>query len=380
MNIIRLLKWSLLLFTTALLAPNLVANNPDKVSLKMNGRLFIDGGLYMNSPATLTNKTHLSDVRIGAKLKYQNWYTKVDVGFANKKVSLKDAFIQYNIKNNYLRGGYMLGFFSLDQSASSNDYIFNTGSPIAETFYPGRHTGLSYTYSTNALYASTGAFLGNELVTDTQTEAGYSYTARAVWRPHHTVGDIIHIGGGFQYKVPDKNIETGLRPLELVNKGGTYIPAPALNSIAFANTEYQTQANIECLIQQNRWFVQGEYIWMNIQQEAIKSAYLAQGGYIQGGYLLKGTTYGYDMLDAVAIKPISPNSILLACRFNYTNLNSNKTKQYGGDQKDITLGVNYYFNRYLSSRLNYSHLWLDEHSLFGKCQINQIQIRLQAQF
>lgn len=380
MNITRLLKWSLLLFTTVSLAPNLVANNTDKVDLKITGRLFIDGGIYFNSPPGLSNKTHLSELRLGTKLRYQKWYSKVDIGLSNNKVSLKDAYIEYNLNNNYFRGGYMLGFYSLDQCVSTNDYIFHTGAPIAETFYPGRRTGISYTYSAEAIYASSGAFLGNKLITDAHTEAGYNYSARTVWRPHHTIGDIIHIGGGFLYKVPDKNIETGLRSFELINKGGTYIPSPVLNTINFKDVKYQTQTNIECLIQQQRWFVQGEYIWMNIQQNDIAPSYLAQGGYLQGGYLLKGTTYGYDMLDALAVNPVSPNSILLACRFNYTNLNNSKTKQYGGDQKDITIGINYYFNSYLSSRLNYSHLWLGEYSLFGKCQVNQIQLRLQAQF
>jgi phosphate-selective porin OprO/OprP len=380
MNFTRCFKRSLILFLITLHLPTLSAENPDKFELKMTGRLFIDGGFYLNSPSELTNKTHLSELRLGTKLRYQNWYSKVDIGLSSSKVGLKDAYVEYNHNNSYIRGGYMLGFFSLDQCVSTNDYIFHTGAPIAETFYPGRRTGISYTYATPVAYASAGAFLGNKLITDAQTEAGHNYSARAVWRPHHTIGDIIHIGAGFLYKVPDKNLETGLRPFELANKGGTYIPSPPLNLIEFEDVKYQTQANIECLIQHQRWFVQAEYLWMNIQQEAMKNSYLAQGGYIHGGYLLRGTTYGYDMLDALAVNPVSPNSILLACRFNYTNLNSDKTNQYGGDQKDITIGINYYFNRYLSSRLNYSRLWLGENSLFGKCQVNQIQLRLQAQF
>lgn len=374
------LKKALFFCFFILFLPNIVANEPDKFELKMTGRLFIDGGFFLNSPAELSNKTHLSELRLGTKLRYQDWYSKVDIGLSNNKVGLKDAYIEYNWRNSYFRGGYMLGFYSLDQCVSTNDYIFHTGAPIAETFYPGRRTGISYTYSANAIYASTGAFLGDNLVTDANTEAGYNYAARVVWRPHHTVGDVFHIGSGFLYKVPNKDLESGLRPFNLTNKGGTYMPLPALNKIEFMNVRYQTQANVECLIQQQRWFVQGEYLWMNIQQEGMKLSYLAQGGYIQGGYLIKGTTYGYDMLDALAVNPVSPHSILLACRINISNLNGHKTKQYGGVQRDITVGVNYYFNRYLSSRLNYSHLWLDKYSLLGRCQINQVQIRLQAQF
>ena len=66
------------------------------------------------------------------------WYTKLDVGFASNKVRLKDAFLQKTKNGHMLRIGYMIGMFSLDQSVSTNDYLFMTGANVAEIFYPGR--------------------------------------------------------------------------------------------------------------------------------------------------------------------------------------------------------------------------------------------------
>lgn len=71
---------------------------------------------------------------------------KIDVGFASNKVSLKDAFVQKKWGNNNFRIGYMLGMCCIEQSASTNDYVFMTGANAAETFYLGRRVGVSYTF------------------------------------------------------------------------------------------------------------------------------------------------------------------------------------------------------------------------------------------
>ena len=107
------------------------------IDWKLSGRLFLDGGTYIHSPKSLHTGAHISDVRLAAKVHiYSNWYTKIDIGFANNKVTMKDAFTEYGKDGNYFRAGYMLGYYSIDQSTSTNDLVFNTASNVAETFYP----------------------------------------------------------------------------------------------------------------------------------------------------------------------------------------------------------------------------------------------------
>jgi len=134
------------------------------IDWKLSGRLFLDGGVYIHSPKELHAGAHIADVRLAAKVRiYSNWYTKIDVGFANNKITLKDAFTEYGKDGNYFRAGYMLGYYSIDQSTSTNDLIFNTASNVAETFYPDRRIGISYTRSLPSYYLSAGAFCGDGL-------------------------------------------------------------------------------------------------------------------------------------------------------------------------------------------------------------------------
>ncbi|MCL3854659.1 MULTISPECIES: porin [Parabacteroides] len=357
--------------------------SPDSspVDWKLSGRLFLDGGVYIHSPKSLHAGAHISDVRLAAKVRiYSNWYTKIDIGFANNKVTMKDAFIEYGKDGNYFRAGYMLGYYSIDQSTSTNDLVFNTASNVAETFYPDRRIGLSYTRSLPSYYFSAGAFCGDGLSFSETTKPGYNFSGRIVWRPLNSSGQLFHIGTGALFRVPDKDTEAKTQQIRLKSKGVTYIPSPRTLDMTVEDAENQIQSNVECLFFQHKWLLQTEFLYTNINRKDHKPSYSAHGGYIMGGFLLKGTKYAYDALDAIPVMPEEPHSILLACRYNYTNLNDLSSNTTGGSQHDLSIGINYYFNKYISSRLNYAHLWMDKYSALGKCGINMMQLRLQVRF
>lgn len=350
------------------------------VDWKLSGRLFIDGGVFIRSPQQFHNGAHISDVRLAAKVRFgSEWSTKIDVGFANNKVTLKDAFLEYGKEGNYFRAGYMLGYFSMDESTSTNDFIFHTGSNVTETFYPDRRIGLSYTRSLAAYYFSFGAFCGDGLTFSEEVEPGYNFTGRGVWRPVHEEGKLFHIGTGVLFKVPNKDTETGMRSLRLKSKGVTYLPSPRLLDMTLESVRNQLQTNVECLFFREKWMMQTEYLLMRVQRAAAP-AFMAQGGYIQGGFLIRGRRFAYDAIDALPVMPVEPHSILLACRYNYTDLNDASSHVFGGSQHDLSVGINYYFNRYLSSRLNYARVWTDRYAAQGKCSLNVMQVRLQVRF
>lgn len=376
------MKNTFILIFTLIISFSLKANNDSTlISWKLTGRLFLDGGLYTHKPAQLHSGVGIPDIRLGAKLHIlSKWYVKLDIGFAKNKVSLKDAYVEYNKNNHYFRGGYMIGFFSLEESNSTNEYIFNTATNVAETFYSDRRIGISYTRSLPLYYFSAGAFCGDGLNFSEKTAQGYNFTGRGVWRPVNTPDKLFHIGTGILFKVPDKNTETGKRPLTIGSKGVTYLASPKTVGITIDNAIHQIQGNIEILFFDNRWIFQTEYLLMRIKEKTFSSVYKAQGGYIQGGLLLKGEHFDYDKLDALPLIPTDPHSVLLVCRYNYTDLNDKSVHLLGGQQHDISIGVNYYFNKYICSKLNYSELWLDKYSNIGKSRVGIIQARLQIRF
>lgn len=350
-------------------------------SLKLTGRLLVDGGTYINSPKALHSGVNVTDLRLGAKLRIQScWYTKIDVGFAGNKVSIKDAFTEYGKDGNYFRAGYMLGYYSIDQSNSTNQLLFNTGANVAETFYPGRRIGVSYTRDIPAYYLSAGAFWGDGLGFSETTKQGYNLSGRVVWRPVNNPDNLLHIGTGAIFRVPNEDTDTHSRQISLSSKGVTCLSSPSTLDLTIEDARSQVQANGECLLYHNRWMLQTEYMLTTIRRSNGMPSFTAHGGYVTGGFLLKGSRYAYDSLDALPVMPQEPHSLLLVCRYNYTNLNDSHSNLMGGSQHDISIGINYYLNKYISSRLNYAHLWLDKYSALGKCTINILQLRLQVRF
>ena len=257
--------------------------SPDSspVDWKLSGRLFLDGGVYIHSPKSLHAGAHISDVRLAAKVRiYSNWYTKIDIGFANNKVTMKDAFIEYGKDGNYFRAGYMLGYYSIDQSTSTNDLVFNTASNVAETFYPDRRIGLSYTRSLPSYYFSAGAFCGDGLSFSETTKPGYNFSGRIVWRPLNSSGQLFHIGTGALFRVPDKDTEAKTQQIRLKSKRVTYIPSPRTLDMTVEDAENQIQSNVECLFFQHKWLLQTEFLYTNINRKDHKPSYSAHGGYI----------------------------------------------------------------------------------------------------
>lgn len=74
-----------------------------------------------------------------------------------------------------------------------------------------------------------------------------------------------------------------------------------------------------------------------------------------------GEGFDYDEMYAIPGRPLSDKAVELVARFNYTNLNDDKSGIYGGEEKALSLGVNWYLNKYLGMKFNGSYVWVGDH-------------------
>lgn len=350
-----------------------------QVKYNLGGRLFIDGGSFIASPNNFNSGISITDLRLTGKVALEDdWSVKLDVGFAYNNVSLKDAFIQkINGHKHLFRLGYMIGMFSLDQSSSTNDYLFLTGANVAETFYPGRRIGIAYTYFSPCYYISVGAFCGDGLNFQKTIKQGFNFTLRGVYRPIIKDDKLLHFGIGGLFRHPDRNIETNERTVVFRSRGVTYQNVPYIldECIKDVNTEFQY--NIEMIGHCGKFFFQAEYLQMYINS-MIGIKYKAKGGYAEGGLFLLGKNFKYDVMDAMQICPNEVNSLALFGRFSYTDLDDIVWK--GGNQYDVSLGMNYYLNKNIIFRINYSYLWTNKNAAVPSETWNMLQTRVQIKF
>lgn len=349
----------------------------DGISVKLGGRLFVDGGFFTETACPAYARMGITEVRLTGKMNLPgDWYTKIDVGFAGNKVSLKDAFAQKTWGSNMFRAGYMLGMCSIEQSSSTNDLVFMTAANAAETFYLGRRVGITYTHSRDNYYLSAGGFCGDGLASSDKIVPGYNMTVRGVFRPLNKEGERLHVGLGGLYRKPDREKTLTYGSACFQSNGVTYLSVPSVLEVGVDRVKHTFQWNVEVVYLSRRYFLQGEYLSMNVQR-AEAACYQPWGAYLQGGFLIKGSFFNYDEWDALPLTPKEDKSLLLSGRINITTLNDGLVR--GGLQKDVTVGLNYYMNKYVILKLNGSVVRTEEKEGLKKT-FGVLQTRLQVRF
>lgn len=115
-----------------------------------------------------------------------------------------------------------------------------------------------------------------------------------------------------------------------------------------------------------------------VNRKADFQNYTAQGAYVQCSWLLLGRDYLYDEEAACPGRP-EGKSLELCTRFNYPTLND--AGMEGGKQKDISVGLNYYMNKHIAFKLNYSYFISGAHvKEVDKANFSVLQGRFQFVF
>ena len=351
----------------------------DLLNWKLSGRFHFDGVGYINSPDTLSHQLDVVDIRLGGKINMGDWYLNLDVSYSNNKVSIKDAFLQYSKHNNYFRAGHQYVFTGIDQPNSSNDMLLNATANIGSLMDNGRRLGLTYTRAVPHYYVTAGFFVGDDIHVRSTVRQGYSTVLRALWRPFNDEFCLFHIGVSGLFKVPNELKGTDYKNITFSNRGAVRTKSPDLHFLSINDAKKQIQCVAEFYGFKNKWMGIGEYYWTRVNRMNA-TAYRAHGGYVEGGYVLRGEHFGYDQVDAFPTLPTDRGSILLVARYNQSNMNDENAGLFAGNQKDFSIGLDYFYNKHISTRLNYSYVKLDEHSTIGEEKLHIIQCRLQFRF
>lgn len=330
----------------------------DKMHYKLTGRMLLDGGIFLENDNHFGNGTEFADVRIGAKATYQDWKMKLEIGYTGNKAAIKDAFASYTFHEKHsIQIGQFYEPFSLEMLCSTSDLRFHQSPGAVLALSNSRRIGIAYTYNTPYYYIAAGAFTDNDVSNLKNVSQGYAFDGRFVYRPVYSKGKLVHLGIASIYRTPDGSTEDGKDKHIFIYKspGVTTIDNRNLLFATVDHATHQIKIGAELLIYYHKFFLQSEYIHTHIKRDAGFKNYTAYGAYAQCSWLLIGNTYAYDQEVACPGRP-NEKSLELCTRFNYLTLNDSKAGIYGGTQKDLSIGLNYYINQYIGFKLNYSYL------------------------
>ena len=356
-----------------LLSIKLYASDGDNLSLTPMGRVLMDAGKYVNGLDTLQCGIHFSDVRIGFKGRYNNYYYfKVDIGFSNNKILAKDIFVGYRNKEHTFQLGQFYEPFSMDMLGSTSDMRFPQVASSTYAFGISRKIGILYNYDDKKYSISLALFSDASFAKVQRDFNAYSLAGRFIYRFLYTSETVFSLSASPSWS------KTG-NEVNISSVGISSWEDVAISKVNLSDARSRFKIGGELLYLNSKISFQSEIMYANIKRLASNS-YQAMGYYSQFSWILSGAQYVYDRASSCLERP-QPRSLEIAIRYSYLDQNDNHSQINGGCFQDFSIGLNYYFNKYIAAKLSYSLLKpIKDIQIGNKSAFSMLQLRTQFVF
>lgn len=349
------------IFISAIL-PYFSSQAQKPLNIKFRSRGLLDASISGYDNNETKSYFSLEDFRIGFKASYRKDEIKVDIGIDESKLKIKDFIYNRHFKKSILSIGNMYEPFSMDMLISTADLRFHQSATSVQAFTNSRRFGTAYHIYDNSYYFATGVFTNNDINNlKSNTDGTFILTSRGIWRKQYKpYKSFLHLGGAFSLRSKLNNRKNPYC-VEQESNGVTSLFDKPLLYTELTDTRYEFKAMAELLYTSERFMLQSEYFIKLTRRNNGVPNYISHGGYIQGSILLIGRGFDYDSQYAIPEGPKGSKSMELAIRANYTNMNHRKAEMYGGEETDLSIGINYYFNKYFGIKLNCNYVHSGKH-------------------
>ncbi|MBD5203768.1 MAG: ATPase [Bacteroidales bacterium] len=363
----------------------------DKLKITPIGTLLMDGALYASpQKSEFPDGVCIPDVRLGVTASIgRHWNAKIEVGYAYNKVLLKDVWMQYDFSaTDQLRVGLQMQHFGYQNSTAAcmkvtmiepvSNSVFNEGHMIGLTWY---HNADKYftTLSAHAEPKTSSLLLGK----DEMRREGYGLRTRLVARPLHKEGLMVQAGVSGAFLTPQYNGGSGKEDThDSFSFGANFPTKVTLHSAIHSTVSHAMNLwkfTPELMFCYGRAAIESQYFFMQVNRRQGLPAYRATGAYATLRGIILGQDYTYNMAVAGIATP-RPKSLEGVVSYNYTSLSDSRSMIFGGRLNDISVGLNYYINRYMVAKLRYGYTHTWDRADTPSMSLNTVQARLQFIF
>lgn len=351
-------------------AQEFVSGGDHNFRWRLIGRVFFDGGV-LNADSTQTS-FQVNDIRLGTVIRFMDhWEAKIELGYGDSKISVKNMFLNYSRGDYAVRLGYHFEPFGNARVGTSN-YRFMTDATSDQALGNKRKLGISYSYNREWVNLMAGVFSDGDIEKSKPLNQGYSLAAKLVGRPVMKDKKLIHIGVAPRFNSSSDEVSFAAgAPTDLLSKKD--------NTLVQANVSQvinQWKLDLELILLYNKWYFQGQYFQAHLNRFAHPD-YNALGGYAQVGYMILGAKHNYNPVTGMIVNP-APKSLEVLMRYNQVDLNDAGIR--GGRMTDISLGMNYFINKFVAAKINYTRMMPGNTSLKGDKDFDVVQARVQFNF
>lgn len=359
----------------------------EKVEIKSVGRIHFDGGVLgaNNYHNQFVSGVALADFRAGLVMRYGQWKSKIEMGYANQALSVKDVFIEYDFdKHTLLRGGYFLHQFGMQSVFGASAKIAMEEPLSNSAFYNSRLLGLMLQHQKDKFFGTLSLFAENEAIkqsTDKTGSQGMGMMSRLLYRLHREESNIFHVGISGAFETPRYNKDATLNHSSYILKTSfpTRIARVTAQEATINNATFLYKFSPEVLFAKGRWGLEAQYYYLNANRKSGFEAFDASGAYAMVRTIIKGSPYAYADADGVMATP-KAGSMELVAGYDYTDLSNTKAGILGGRLNDYSLTFNYYINKYVIWRVRTSYTSVGYRADKENTNLGLIETRLQIKF
>lgn len=360
---------------------------------KFGGRVMLDYAFFSHNdemdqnwgPLDITNATEFRRARLYfSGLVYGNVEFKLQLDFAGGITSFKDVYI--GLKDipgvGTIRVGHVKEPFRLEALTSSKYITFMERSLSIEASQERNNGVLLFNeFAENRIGAQIGLFRNsNSVGNNKEANNSYALTGRVTGIPYQNIEkkQYAQIGVGVSNRQNNDHLfEYEARPE--THLGEKYISTGVINDVDKINL-----LNLEAVYTAGPLSFQGEYMFTNLNMKDIAPVdnYKFNSSYAQVSYFFTGESRkmesSYDGFGRVKPnknfgkdKGIGAWEVAL----RYSDADFNDQDVMGGEQQDITLGLNWYLNPVTRVMLNNVFANIND---FGR--VNVFEVRFQIDF
>jgi phosphate-selective porin OprO/OprP len=280
------------------------------------------------------------------------------LGYDGKANKWLDANLKWKLGTNYLMAGQFKQPNSLEELTSTRHNDFIAKAMVTNLFGVARRAGVAYG-DDKANWGYTINYFGRELTRNLAQGAGFG--GRVYWAPVMSQGSVFHLGlsavdfDAAQVGLPD-SVRLRVRPdADLAT--GRLVDTGNIN-----NADRQRTFGVEAAWIGGPFKVQSEYMRARVNRTTSAPDFTGDSWYLYGVWNLTGETWGYKAGLPTTSLPEDPAAGMwqLGLRYDATDLNDGAIK--GGEEKNLTVGVNWYWRSNFKFMVNYVKVSSDKYS------------------
>lgn len=353
--------------------------------LWFDGRIMIDGGFIQGADSEgINNGLETRRARFAIKtIVHGDWAGEFDFDLADNELEIKDFWGAYiGIEDTIIKFGNHKMPITMDDVTTSRWTTFMERALI-NGFVPSRQIGLSVNKWGKNWTAFAGVW-GQEVGTGEEDGADeqYGWAGRFVFNPTIADNTVLHFGTSYANLKPgagEDSIKVRARELHLMERYA-YAKVKDLEDYSLLGFEFATA--------KGPFSFQAEYMKADYNKIAGEIDASFDGYYAYVSWFITGENRNYNQNEGEfgAVHPISKKGAWeVALRYSSINLNDFEADITGGEESNITLGINWYANDNVKLVLNYIISDHDEFAdgdgaFLGNDDVNIIAFRFQYLF